>query len=326
MPEAKTTIWLYRLPSLFGAIGAVLVTYWAALAFVGRRSALLSALIMASSILLGVEARLATTDASLLFTCVAAMGALARIYLSQRRHPEAPVGLTSPAILWTAMAAGILIKGPLIVMFVVLTAATLSIFDRSVRWLGALRPLSGILWMLLLVLPWFLAIVAKSGMTFFTDAVGHDMLAKVTSGQEAHGAPPGYYLLLFWVTFWPGAVLAGLAAPAVWKARREPGARFLLAWLIPSWLVFEAVMTKLPHYVLPLYPGHRHPDRRHRRRRRAGQGALAGARHRRLVPVSERDRHHRGGRLHRAQSRSRPARLAVRGRRGDLRPVRLVAL
>jgi len=27
-----------------------------------------------------------------------------------------------------------------------------------------------------------------------------------------------------------------------------------LAWIIPSWLVFEAVPTKLPHYVLPLYP------------------------------------------------------------------------
>jgi len=80
------------------------------------------------------------------------------------------------------------------------------------------------------------------------------MLAKVTSGQEAHGAPPGLYLLLFWLTFWPGSVLAGLAAPTIWKARSEPGARFLLAWAIPSWLVFEAVMTKLPHYVLPLYP------------------------------------------------------------------------
>jgi 4-amino-4-deoxy-L-arabinose transferase-like glycosyltransferase len=30
--------------------------------------------------------------------------------------------------------------------------------------------------------------------------------------------------------------------------------RFLLAWLIPSWIVFELVLTKLPHYVLPLYP------------------------------------------------------------------------
>jgi 4-amino-4-deoxy-L-arabinose transferase-like glycosyltransferase len=27
-----------------------------------------------------------------------------------------------------------------------------------------------------------------------------------------------------------------------------------LAWVIPAWIVFEAVPTKLPHYVLPLYP------------------------------------------------------------------------
>jgi 4-amino-4-deoxy-L-arabinose transferase-like glycosyltransferase len=75
----RATIWLYRLPSLFGAIGAVLLTYWAALAFVSRRGGLLAALMMASSVLLGVEARLAKTDAMLLLTSVAAMGALARI-------------------------------------------------------------------------------------------------------------------------------------------------------------------------------------------------------------------------------------------------------
>ena len=65
---------------------------------------------------------------------------------------------------------------------------------------------------------------------------------------------PATIFVLFWVTFWPGATLAGLAAPAVWAARREPGAKFLLAWLVPAWIVFELVVTKLPHYVLPLYP------------------------------------------------------------------------
>lgn len=179
---------------------------------------------------------------------------MARIYLAQRHQPPTMTGWREPAIFWTAMAAGVLIKGPLIVMFVVLTALTVSILDRSARWMLALRPAAGLLWMLVLVLPWFVAIVAKSGAAFFSDAVGHDMLAKVASGQEAHGAPPGYYLLLFFITFWPGAVLAGLAAPRVWQARREPGAQFLLAWLVPSWIVFEVVMTKLPHYVLPLYP------------------------------------------------------------------------
>ena len=254
VPNARTTIWLYRLPSLFGAIGAVLLTYWAALAFVARRGALVAALMMASSILLGVEARLAKTDAMLLLTSVAAMGAMARIYLASRRAPAAPAGWKTPAILWTALAGGILLKGPLILMFVVLTALTLSIVDRSAKWLWGLRPLAGIAWLILLVSPWFIAIVAKSGDNFFVQAIGQDMLGKITSSQEAHGAPPGFYFLLFWVTFWPASVLAGLATPMVWKARREPGAQFLLAWLVPSWIVFELVMTKLPHYVLPLYP------------------------------------------------------------------------
>ncbi|MCW5691316.1 MAG: glycosyltransferase family 39 protein [Pseudolabrys sp.] len=252
--DAQTTIWLYRLPSLFGAIGAVLMTYWAALAFVSRRTAVLAGLMMASSILLGVEARLAKTDAVLLFMSVTAMGALARIYLASRRAPNAPAGWRLPFLMWTAIAGGTLVKGPLVLMFVVLTIAALGIADRSVRWVRSARPLTGFLWMLLLVAPWFIAIVAKSGDNFFVKSVGDDMLAKVTSGQEAHGAPPGYYFLLFWITFWPGSVLAGLAAPTIWKARGEPGARFLLAWVIPSWIVFEAVMTKLPHYVLPLYP------------------------------------------------------------------------
>src|SRR5919109_1438804 len=52
--HAHTTIWLYRLPSLFGAIGAVLLTYWVALAFVSRRAAIVAALMMASSVVLGV--------------------------------------------------------------------------------------------------------------------------------------------------------------------------------------------------------------------------------------------------------------------------------
>ncbi|HET9685936.1 MAG TPA: glycosyltransferase family 39 protein [Pseudolabrys sp.] len=252
--QARNSIWVYRLPSLAGATFAVLLTYWAALAFVPRRAALLAALMMASSTILGVEARLAKTDAMLLLASVAAMGAFARIYLASQAEPEAKIGWQQPAILWTAIALGVLLKGPLILMFVGLTAAVLCAVDRSLQWLWSLRPIPGVLWLLLLASPWFIAIAAKSGGNFFVQAIGHDMLDKVTSGQEAHGAPPGYYLLLFWVTFWPGAVLAVLAASVVWKSRQEPGARFLLAWLLPSWLVFEAVMTKLPHYVLPLYP------------------------------------------------------------------------
>jgi 4-amino-4-deoxy-L-arabinose transferase-like glycosyltransferase len=254
LQRAQARIWLYRVPSLIGAIGAVLLTYWTALAFVTRRGAILAGLIMGSSVLLGAEARLAKTDAMLLLTVVAAMGAMARVYLSwQRGEDPAHPPWAWPAIFWTALAGGILLKGPLILMFVMLTAGTLAILDRTATWLWRLRPVWGLTWMLVLVLPWFIAIFWKAGDTFFADSLGGDMLSKLAA-QESHGAPPGTYLLLFWITFWPGAALAGMAAPAVWWARREPGVQYLLAWLIPSWIVFELVLTKLPHYVLPLYP------------------------------------------------------------------------
>jgi 4-amino-4-deoxy-L-arabinose transferase-like glycosyltransferase len=254
VPQAVTTIWLYRLPSLFGAVNGVLLTYWAALAFAGRRGAMLAGLMMAGCLLLSVEGRIAKTDAMLLATCVAAMGALARAYLWDLNKIGRGTSWSVPAIFWTALAAGVLLKGPVIAMLVVLTVGTLIVADRSAHWLTRLRPTIGLAWFALLVLPWFVAIMLRAGESFFAESVGHDMLGKVISGQESHGAPPGFYFVLFWVTFWPGATLAGLATPAVWAARREAGVKFLLAWLVPAWLVFELVATKLPHYVLPLYP------------------------------------------------------------------------
>jgi 4-amino-4-deoxy-L-arabinose transferase-like glycosyltransferase len=254
VPDARATISLYRLPSLLGAIGAVLATYWCALAFVGRRGAALAALMMMGSVMLGVQARLARSDAVLLFTVVAAMSVLARAYLSSRDAKVTSPGWALVTVFWIAFAIGVLVKGLVIVMIVGLTAATLSIADRSIRWLYTLRPLYGVAWLVILALPWFIAISARTGSTFLTNSVIHDTLGKLADAQESHAGPPGYYLTSFFLTFFPASILVGLAAPAVWARRREVPIRFLLAWLVPSWLVFELAMTKLPHYVLPLCP------------------------------------------------------------------------
>jgi 4-amino-4-deoxy-L-arabinose transferase-like glycosyltransferase len=251
LPEARTTIAVYRVPSLFGALAAVLLTYWAALAFTGRREAFVAAALMASSLILMVEARLAKTDAMLLACCVAAMGALARVWLARGlvRQPTRTV-----VIFWLAIAIGILIKGPMVVMFTGLAAAVLSVRERSLRWLAGLRPWLGLAFVLLAVVPWFAAIAWKSGGEFYRLAVGDDMLGKVVEGQQKHGAPPGFYLVAYFATFWPGAIWAVGAIPLVLRERREDWASFLLAWVVPAWLIFEAVPTKLPHYVMPLYP------------------------------------------------------------------------
>ena len=248
VPDARRTIWLYRLPSLAGAVLSVLATFWTALAFVNRPHAFIAALLFGATILLGVEARLAKTDAVVAATVIATMGVLARAWLAL------PVTLAQRVLFWTAMAAGILVKGPVTPMIPAFAAAALSAWQRRTGWLRALSPLAGVSLCLALIAPWFILIYLKTGGAFFSTSVGGDMLGKVAAGKEAHGAPPGLYLAIFWLTAWPMAPFAALAAPFAWAMRREPGVAFLLAWLIPAWLLFEAVPTKLPHYVLPLYP------------------------------------------------------------------------
>jgi 4-amino-4-deoxy-L-arabinose transferase-like glycosyltransferase len=80
------------------------------------------------------------------------------------------------------------------------------------------------------------------------------MLGKVGAAQRVHWAPPGFYLVAFFATFWPAAILAAMAVPFAWTHRRDDAVAFALAWIVPSWILLEAVPTKLPHYVMPLYP------------------------------------------------------------------------
>src|SRR6185312_3112586 len=103
------------------------------------------------------------------------------------------------------------------------------------------------------VLPWALAITVETDGGFWGMSVGGDLAPKLFGGQEGHGAPPGYFLLLSPVLLFPAVLLLPAAAVTGWRGRAEPAIRFALAWLIPSWLVFELVPTKLPHYTLPCF-------------------------------------------------------------------------
>jgi 4-amino-4-deoxy-L-arabinose transferase-like glycosyltransferase len=252
--EPHTRIWLYRIPSLVGATATVLLTYWALLAFLSPPLALLGGALMAAAVLLGVEARIAKTDAVLAACAVASMGALARTWLDWTRSLPFVPSRRNWLVFWGATAIGLLIKGPIVPMVWGLAILVLSANQRSFRWLKPLRFGPGLLLCLIVALPWFVAIMIKTGGSFFAESVGQDMLGKVAEGQEKHWGPPGLYLLFFFATYWPAAAFAAMAVPFAWVRRREPQILFLIAWILPSWIVFEAVPTKLPHYVLPLYP------------------------------------------------------------------------
>lgn len=251
VPDARRQIWLYRIPSLAGALLAVVLSYWAALVLMARREAFAAAMLFGATILIGVEAHLAKTDAAMCATAVVAFAILARLWTLRR---AASIATWEAFAFWIAIGVSFLLKGPVVGGLFALAAVALGLRERSAAWLKPVADWRAIVLALLIVAPWFAAIAIKSGGAFFTEAVGQDMLGKVASGQEAHGAPPGLYLLIMPGTLWPVSALFIAAIPYIWRNRSDDLVALCLAWIVPAWIMFELIPTKLPHYVLPLYP------------------------------------------------------------------------
>jgi 4-amino-4-deoxy-L-arabinose transferase-like glycosyltransferase len=248
----RTAIWTYRLPSLLGGISAVWLTFWCAGAFLRREVALLAGALLGASLLMTGEATIATTDAVLTAAILAVQAVLMRVWLAHKQAAAAPP-LWVILAGWAAFGLAVLVKGPVIFAVTGITVAGLCIWERQGRWLAGTRPVMGIALVAAMVLPWVIAIGLKSHWQFFQQSLGNDFATKLAGGQESHGFPPGYFLIALTPSFWPGILFLVPGLVAGVKAHRNPAVRFLLVW-IATWVVFELVPTKLPHYVLPLYP------------------------------------------------------------------------
>lgn len=240
-------VWPYRLPSLIGALAAVLLTSGLARRLAGPEAALVAGLLLGASLVLGAEARLAKTDAVLAASVTGAFAALAALW-------QGAGGRSRALGFWASLAVAVLVKGPIGPLAVLTALAVLSFLRRGAGWLRPLAAPPGPLLFAALVLPWYVAITLRTGGSFWAEALGRDLMAKAGSGQEGHGAPPGSYLATLWLTFWPGAALLFPLLPDLWRRRREPAFTFALAWALPFWALFEAVPTKLLHYLLPVFP------------------------------------------------------------------------
>jgi len=251
-PEARQ-VWAYRVPSLLGAMLAAAACAWGAGAFFGGRTATLAGVMLGATFLLSTEAFIAKTDAALAGTTTLALAALGRLYAARRGGPPAARGVIWT--FWGAIAAAIFIKGPVGPLVAGLAMTVLAIWDRRTGWIGGLKWWWGLIIVLAVVGPWAGAVTVATDGGFWSEAVGSDLAPKLAGGQETHGAPPGYHLLLTPLLAFPMTLLLPAAAVAAWRHRAEPGVRFALAWLVPTWIVFEILPTKLPHYLLPAYGG-----------------------------------------------------------------------
>lgn len=248
---ADRNIGPYRLPSLLGAMLAAFACAWAGAALFGARAGFLAGAMLGASFLLSTEAGIAKTDAMLCGAVTLAMAGLARIYMAHRagERPSRPHKL----MFWLGLGLSILVKGPIGLIVVVPAMLALSAWDRDLRWLRRLGWGWGLPLTALIVGPWAIAITIATDGAFWREAIMGDLAPKVVSAHESHGAPPGLYLLLAPLLFFPASLLLPAALSAGWRRRAEPAVRFLVCWLVPAWILFELAPTKLAHYTLPTF-------------------------------------------------------------------------
>ena len=268
----------FRVPSAVCAAIAALCTWRIGLSMFGARhgrAAWLAGALLATSLVVMWDARQARADQLLMAVTTAAMWALWECWREgTKASSHRAIEWKSAVWMWVCIGLGVMSKGPITPMIAALTAATLCAATGRWRWLLSLRPIVGVLIVAACVAPWVALVAREVGWGEYLRIIGDEVLGRSVSPSEGHWGPPGYHLVLLPLMFWPGSLLTAAGIVLAWKqSRRErvavaggvrawlarfsderPGELFLLAWLVPSWIVFELVSTKLPHYVMPLYP------------------------------------------------------------------------
>ncbi len=292
----RDSIWMYRLPSAVFAMIAVLATWHLGVSMFDPRAGLVGAALLAVSPMIVWDAHQARADQLLLACTTVSMWALWRVWCARRRR------WLWAMVLWISIGLGVLAKGPVTPMVVVLSAMSLSLVTRRWSWLGRTKPVVGLVVLAAMVGPWVAAVIGRMGFDQYWSIVFGETVGRSGSAREGHAGPPGYHLVFLVVLFWPGVLLTAVSmvrgvrrawgvplfveddqdneddgtdpgdepgptlgrrikgfvsavrTRAVGRAVGRPGELFCLAWIVPSWIVFELVATKLPHYTMPLYP------------------------------------------------------------------------
>jgi 4-amino-4-deoxy-L-arabinose transferase-like glycosyltransferase len=246
-----------RLPAALSSSLLALIIYYQALSIVGPRAAVMSALIFLTSPIVLIVGRFSLTDMPLcLFVSAAIFLIFDGVFLRKPR---------SLAFGYTAVALAVLTKGPVAIFlifgalfsFLLLTTRNGCKLWRRIK---RFRLLPGLGLATLLSIPWYVAEhVATAGrftQTFFIDQNMGRALGKVN-----HTAPWFYYLILFWGLFFPWSILLfSVSFPAIKFSKDEMPTRrrhfvlFCSCWAIFIFVFYSCVPTKLPTYILPMYP------------------------------------------------------------------------
>ena len=229
--------WVARLwTALLGFAGIALVLYAGNRLF-GPPIGAYAAAVLAGSPLYVLLGQVNTLDMSVSFFLSAAIFAFA---------------LGHMLVFWAACALAVLSKG-LIGIVLPLAALVLYVLVRR-DWalIRRMRPLAGSALFLLIAAPWFIAVsAANTEFAHFFFIQEHFQRFTTEMHQRAH--PAWYFIPVLAAGFAPWLVPLGHAALRAFRERSD--AELLLwIWALVVFVFFSASGSKLPPYILPIFP------------------------------------------------------------------------
>jgi 4-amino-4-deoxy-L-arabinose transferase-like glycosyltransferase len=245
--------WQARLWTGLCGLGGVLFTGYAARRVFGARAGFYAALVLGSSLFWVASGQVNSLDMGLTGMMSLALGSL---LIAQRDGATPDQRRNWMLLCWAGMALAVLAKG---LIGVVLPGAVLVIYSALSRDLAIWKRLhlaKGLLLFFAIATPWFVLVALKNPEQphfFFIHEHWERFFLKTH-----HREGPWYYFLVLLV---PGVMpWLGLLPQALFNgARRDAQTSFqpkllLLVWVVFITFFFSYSSSKLPGYILPVYP------------------------------------------------------------------------
>jgi 4-amino-4-deoxy-L-arabinose transferase-like glycosyltransferase len=233
--------------SLFGVL-TVLITFLFSKRFFNQKIAFLSAVVLLASLHFSIQFHMAVPDPYLIFFINAS---LFSFYLFYKENKVLYLYL-----FYVFMAFGVLTKGP---VAVVLPSFTVFLFmlithHLNLNFLKKLKLFTGLFIVLVISLPWYIAVGIKTNWVWVEDFILKHNLHRFSDSMEGHG---GIFLVTFLYVF------AGLLPFSVFilqsiknglERKYKDVNIFLLIFSLIYVGFFAISSTKLPNYTVPAYP------------------------------------------------------------------------
>jgi 4-amino-4-deoxy-L-arabinose transferase-like glycosyltransferase len=245
--------WAARLPSALAALGTLALVYRFARVSWGRWTALWSVLILLTSVEFFVLARIVIFDMTLTFFLTMALCAF-----FEASHSEVPMQRRLwCAAMYAALGAATLIKGLIGVVVPGMVIFFYLLLTKRWATLKRLALLPGAVLFLAIVLSWYLPVEVRNP-GYLQYYFWEEHFGRFVTTEFDRGEPWYYFIGVAFVGFLPWTLLVPLAVKTQWQAftskKLDDKTLYLILWAVVPLVFFSISKSKLPHYILPIFP------------------------------------------------------------------------